>query len=81
LTGVLQSSAADEVFALLDVPTDAGWYLHGTIPMGYPKGRWGVAARRPVHEVAGRNRWEGDLGFRVPDPLWPPDAEANHPDK
>jgi nitroreductase len=69
MTAVLQSFAADRVFDLLGVPTDDGWHLHGTIPMGYPLGRWGIGARRPVHEVAARNRWDGDLGFTVPQPL------------
>ncbi len=71
LTGMLQSYFADEAFAILGVPKDAGWYLHGVIPMGYPTGKWGVAPRKPVHEVAARNSWQGDLGFTVPEPLWP----------
>lgn len=71
LTGVLQSFFANEVFDILAVPKDAGWYLHGVIPMGYPTGRWGVGARKPVHEVAARNSWQGELGFTVPEPLWP----------
>lgn len=71
LTGMLQSFFADEVCELLGVPKDAGWRMHGAIPMGYPRGRWGVAARgKPVHEVAARNSWDGDLGFTVPEPLW-----------
>lgn len=71
LTGVLQTFVANEVFDILAVPKDAGWYLHGVIPMGYPTGRWGVGARKPVHEVAARNSWQGELGFTVPEPLWP----------
>ena len=70
LTGVLQSFKANEVFDLLGAPKDAGWYLHGVVPIGYPKGRWGVAPRKPVHEVAARNAWEGDLGITVAEPLW-----------
>ena len=70
LTGFLQSYFAGEVMEILRVPKDAGWYLHGVVVMGYPTGRWGVAARKPVHEVAARNSWEGDLGFTVPEPLW-----------
>jgi nitroreductase len=72
LTGVLQSFKSDEVFELLGVPKDAGWVMHGAIPMGYPLGRWGIAKRQPVEKVAARNGWEGDLGFTVPEPLWPP---------
>jgi hypothetical protein len=70
LTAILQSYCADEVGDLLGVPPDAGWHMHGAVPMGYPLGRWGVAQRRPVHEVAARNSWQGDLGFSVPEPLW-----------
>ena len=71
LTGVMQTFVADEVFEILGVPRDGGWFMHGVVPMGYPTGRWGVAPRTPVHEVAGRNSWDGDLGFTVPEPLWP----------
>jgi nitroreductase len=71
LTGVLQTFFADEVMEILGVPKDAGWTMHGVIPMGYPTGKWGVGARKPVHEVAARNSWQGDLGFTVPEPLWP----------
>lgn len=71
LTGFLQSYFANEVMEILNVPKDAGWHLHGVVAMGYPTGRWGVGARKPVHEVAARNGWEGDLGFTVPEPLWP----------
>jgi len=71
LTGFLQSYFANEVMEILSVPKDAGWYLHGVVAMGYPTGRWGVGARKPVHEVAARNSWQGELGFTVPEPLWP----------
>lgn len=71
LTGFLQSFYANEVMDILGVPKDAGWVMHGVVAMGYPLGRWGVGARKPVHEVAARNSWEGDLGFAVPEPLWP----------
>jgi nitroreductase len=62
---------AHEVLALLGVPPDAGWKMTCCVAMGYPTGRWGIAPRRPVHEVAARNRWDGPLGFTVPEPLWP----------
>lgn len=70
LTGMLQSFFADEVCTMLGVPKDAGWHLHGVVTMGYPSGRWGVGARKPVHDVAARNSWHGELGFTVPEPLW-----------
>jgi nitroreductase len=71
LTGFLQTFYADEVFDVLAAPKEEGWYLHGVVAMGYPTGKWGVGARKPVHDVAARNGWQGDLGFRVPEPLWP----------
>ena len=70
LTGAMQA-VAGEVMEILGVPKDEGWNLHGVVPMGYPTGRWGVAPRTPVHEVAARNSWDGALGFTVPQPLWP----------
>jgi nitroreductase len=71
LTGMLQSFFANEVFDILGVPKGAGWVMHGVVAMGYPLGKWGVGARKPVHEVAARNSWQGELGFAVPAPLWP----------
>jgi nitroreductase len=71
LTGMLQTFYTSEVFEILGVPKDSGWYLHGAVAMGYPTGRWGVGARKPVHEVAARNNWQGELGFTVTEPLWP----------
>jgi nitroreductase len=71
LTGFLQSFYSNEVMDILGVPKDAGWVMHGCVAMGYPLGRWGVGARKPVHEVAARNGWQGDLGFKVAEPLWP----------
>ena len=70
LTGFLQAYFSKEVMDILGVPED-GWYLHGVVAMGYPLGKWGVGPRKPVHEVAARNSWDGDLGFTVPEPLWP----------
>ncbi|MFN8508445.1 MAG: nitroreductase family protein [Dehalococcoidia bacterium] len=49
----------DEVRALLGIPSD--WETAALIPLGYPKGRWGVAARRPVEEVAFGDRWGSPL--------------------
>jgi nitroreductase len=71
LTGFLQTFFANEVMDILGVPKDAGWSMHGVVVMGYPTGKWGVGTRKPVHEVAARNSWQGELGFTVPEPLWP----------
>jgi nitroreductase len=70
LTSVL-AFRADETFHVLGVPMDDGWHMACCVTFGYPTGRWGVAARIPVHEVAYRNRWGEPLGFDVPRPLWP----------
>ncbi|RIK46654.1 MAG: nitroreductase [Chloroflexi bacterium] len=72
LTTILGEYCAPEAFEILGVPPDAGWNMHAVVPMGYPLGRWAVAPRRPVHEVAARNSWNGDLGFTVDAPLWSP---------
>jgi nitroreductase len=70
LTGMLQTFFANEVMDILGAPKDAGWHMHGVVALGYPLGKWGVGARKPVHEVAARNSWQGELGFTVPQPLW-----------
>ncbi len=62
----------DEVLKILGVPADSGWDFACCVPMGYPTGRWGVAKRRPAHEVAYRNHWGEPFGIEIPDPLWPP---------
>jgi nitroreductase len=64
----------DEVFEILGVPPGKGWAMSCCVSFGYPTGRWGVAPRRPVHEVAYRNQWGEPLGVDVPEPLWSPDA-------
>ena len=72
LTTVLSFLAKDEVVEILGVPQHEGWMNACCVSFGYPTGRWGVAERRPVDEVAARNRWDGPLGFEVPAALWPP---------
>jgi nitroreductase len=45
-----------EILDLLDVP--AGRYeLAAIVPLGHPRGRFGVARRRPVEELTHWNRW------------------------
>jgi nitroreductase len=62
---------AGKVMTLLGVPTEDGWTMTAMLALGYPLGRWGVAAnRRPVHEVSSRNRWEEPFGAVIPGPLW-----------
>jgi nitroreductase len=59
------------VLKLLGVPEGTNWTMSCCVTFGYPTGKWGVGARRPAHEVAFRNSWDGPLGFEVPEPLWP----------
>ncbi len=61
----------NEVLEVLGVPADSGWRMAACVTLGYPTGRWGVAPRRPVDEVAYRNGWEKPLGMKIPRPLWP----------
>ena len=61
----------DDVLNILGVPKEDGWLFASCVTFGYPTGRWGVAPRRPVHEVSYRNGWGNPLGFEVNEPLWP----------
>jgi len=70
LTSVLMF-AKDAVLAALGVPADQGWIMNCCVTFGYPSGRWGVAPRRPVHEVSFHNQWGQPLPFSIPQPLWP----------
>jgi len=72
LTSVMMFEA-DRLYEILDVPKDQSWGFSACVPMGVPTGRWGVAPRRPVHEVAYRNRWGDPLGTEIPAPLWKAD--------
>jgi nitroreductase len=60
----------DTVLEILGVPDDEGWGMASCVTFGYPTGKWGVAPRRPVHEVSHRNQWGEPLGFEIPEPLW-----------
>ena len=60
----------EKMYEILGVPADKGWDFDCLVPMGYPTGRWGVAPRRPVHEVAYKNQWGAPLGIEIPEPLW-----------
>ncbi len=64
----------DPVLEILGVPKDEGWLFSSCVTFGYPTGRWGVAPRRPVHEVSYRNQWGADLGFEINEPLWSPES-------
>jgi nitroreductase len=70
LTSVFLVFGQDEVLDIVGVPKEEGWLFVNCVTFGYPLGRWGVAPRRPAHEVAFRNTWGGELGFEIPEPLW-----------
>jgi nitroreductase len=71
LTVVLGIFHLAEALEVLGVPGDQGWIMACCVSFGYPTGRWAVAPRRRVEEVASRNRFGGPLGFAVDGPLWP----------
>ncbi|GAB1821535.1 nitroreductase family protein [Herbidospora sp. RD11066] len=70
LTTVLGLFHGAEAMKILGVPEGKGWELACTVTFGYPTGRWGVAPRRPVHEVSYRNQWGEPVGFENDEPLW-----------
>ena len=70
LTQVFGMFHAAAVDAILGVPPDEPWHNSCCVPMGYPRGRWGTAPRRPAPEVAFGNRWDQPLDFEIPEPLW-----------
>jgi nitroreductase len=70
--GFFHGTATNEI---LRVPADKGWAMNCLVSFGYPTGRWGVAPRRPVQEVAYRNTWGTDIGFAISEPLWPADDD------
>jgi nitroreductase len=70
LTSVLGIFHGAEANRILGAPEDKGWTMNCLVSFGYPTGRWGVAPRRPVQEVAYRNRWGADIGFAISEPLW-----------
>jgi nitroreductase len=71
LTTVLGFFHGPEALEILGVPDGHGWTMACCVSFGYPTGRWDVAARRPVPEIAYRNAWGEDLGLDIPGPLWP----------
>jgi nitroreductase len=71
LTSVLGFFHGEEAMRILGVPPGKGWVMACCVSLGYPTGRWDVAPRRPVHEVAYRNHWGTGIGFEISEPLWP----------
>src|SRR5438067_8370743 len=75
LTTVL-SMYPKEVDGILGVPADSGYTMAGMLPMGYPTGRWGVAARKPVSKVVFAERWGQAPSWAPDQPLWPPATQG-----
>ena len=69
LTTVMNFKTED-VYKVLNVPSDKGWTLNATITAGYPLGKWGVAARKPVEEVTYLNKWGESPDWNMTEPLW-----------
>lgn len=70
LTTILGIFRRETVFELLGVPDDKGWQLSAAVSCGYPLGRWGVAERAPVEEVAFSNGWGEELDIAIDGPLY-----------
>jgi nitroreductase len=73
LTSVLGAFHPKETLEILGVPEGKGWIMSCCVSFGYPTGRWAVAERRPVQEVAHRNKWDAPIGFEINEPLWSAD--------
>jgi nitroreductase len=74
LTTILGTFRSEQTLEVLRVPADRGWANACCVSFGYPTGRWGIAPRRPAHEVAYRNAWGTDLGLDITEPLWSPNG-------
>jgi nitroreductase len=70
LTTILGFFRQDEVFQLLGVPAGKGWQLRAAVPCGYPLGNWGVAQRRPAHDVTFRDTWGEAPPWTIYEPMW-----------
>ncbi|MDH3307127.1 MAG: nitroreductase family protein [Acidimicrobiia bacterium] len=70
LTTILGMFKQEETFDLLGVPDHKGWTMAAAVSCGYPLGRWGVAARIPVHTNVYAERWGEPVGWTLPEPAW-----------
>lgn len=57
-----------EVEQLLGMP-EGFWHMHAMVPIGYPTGRWGTAARAPAEQVVYHERWGMPVSW-VAEPCW-----------
>jgi len=66
-----------EVDALLGLRADSDYEMAAMLPLGRPTGPWGIAKRRPLHEVVYSERWAEPPEWTCDQPLWPdPPAEG-----
>ena len=75
VTTMLKARRA-EVDALLGLPAESEYEMFAMVPLGRPTGRWGVAARRPLHEMVYCDRWDRPPEWTCHQPLWPDPAEG-----
>jgi len=64
LTTILGFFRSAATAAVLEVPVDKGWTLNASVSFGYPLGKWGVAARKPVEEVTYADRWGTPVNWK-----------------
>lgn len=72
MTTILGQFRHDETCRVLGVPYGEGWRLSALVTCGLPLGQWGVAERRPAHEVTFQDMWDRPPSWRLPNPLWQP---------
>lgn len=70
LTTILGTFEGEAALQVLRVPVEKGWQLSAAVSCGYPLGRWDVARRGPVEQVAFSDRWGQPLGIDVNGPRW-----------
>ena len=70
LTTVLGMFKPEKAFKILKIPNDKGWKIDAVVTAGYPLGKWGVAERSPVDEVAYLNTWGNETNWNLEEPIW-----------
>ena len=79
LTTIVGAFKSAELFELLGIPTNKGWTNAAVITCGYPKGRWGLAVRRPARDVVFSERWGEHPSWTDEDPMWPGARSSSSP--
>lgn len=70
ITTILGMFSHDESNGILGVPSGEGWIQHGCLPMGFPLGKWGVPARKPIGKVCFHDNWGAAASFPTPEMLY-----------